>query len=99
MNLQDQFSNFFSNRVVELLAGAVGLNPSQTQSALRTILPRQLDSLADLAGNPQTAANLGDLWTGSDLPQDPEQALGSADQAIEFAQRGVGGVRRQLLRA
>ncbi|ADY27399.1 hypothetical protein Deipr_2273 (plasmid) [Deinococcus proteolyticus MRP] len=79
MNLQDQFSNFFSNRVVELLAGAVGLNPSQTQSALRTILPRQLDSLADLAGNPQTAANLGDLWTGSDLPQDPEQALGSAE--------------------
>ncbi|MFC6618798.1 hypothetical protein [Deinococcus radiophilus] len=63
MNLQDQFSAFFSNRVVELLAGAVGLNPAQAQMALRAILPRQLDHLADLADNPQTAVGLGDLWS------------------------------------
>ncbi|WP_261665391.1 DUF937 domain-containing protein [Deinococcus sp. Marseille-Q6407] len=79
MNLQDQFSQFFSNRVLELLSSAVGLTPAQTQSALRAILPRQLDQLAELAGSPQTSANLGDLWAGNDLPQDPEQALATPE--------------------
>lgn len=79
MNLQDQFSAFFSNRVVELLAGAVGLNPAQAQMALRAILPRQLDHLADLADNPQTAVGLGDLWSMGDLPNDPETALSSPE--------------------
>lgn len=88
MNLQDQFSNFFSNRVVELLASAVGLNPAQTQSALRAILPRQLDNLADLAGNPQTSATLGDLWAGNDLPQNPELALSSPEEVSRLETLG-----------
>lgn len=90
MNLQDQFSNFFSNRVVEMLAGAVGLNPSQAQSALRAILPRQLDGLADLASNPQTATGLGDLWASNDLPHDPEQVLATPDGLSRLETLGQG---------
>lgn len=90
MNLQDQFSHFFSNRVVELLASAVGLAPAQAQAALRAILPRQLDSLADLAANPQTAATIGDLWAGSELPQDPEQALANPDGLSRLETMGQG---------
>ncbi len=88
MNLQDQFANFFSHRLVEQLGSAVGLSPIQAQDAMRAILPRQLDALADLAGNPQTANDLGSLWAGNELNHDPEALLNSPDGLSRLESQG-----------